>query len=199
KEVLSQDSCVSPPTKPIKLVGYYPAYKPNNLKPGKDFNISTSLDYLNYVAYGPNDLVNNVNNINSGGDPVSIFGKLNHYSKLNDLIDIDYPSKFQCNPSIGTNFSDFISSIESQLLQSGISNTKILTITAGQYPPANMSFEGISFVNIQAFRLNINTGNASAGIEQIKAIQNFWNFASLEDSKLVLAVEFGETRKKAEK
>ncbi|CAG8823303.1 20906_t:CDS:2, partial [Dentiscutata erythropus] len=82
KEVLSQDSCVSPPTRPPnKLVGYYPAYKYNSLKPGRDFNISPSIDYLYFVAYGPNDLVNNSV---AGGDPVTLFNS--QYSKFNDLL-----------------------------------------------------------------------------------------------------------------
>ncbi|CAG8791894.1 17003_t:CDS:2, partial [Dentiscutata erythropus] len=94
-----------------------------------------------------------------------------------------------CNPTIGTNFSDFVN-ITAQLTQSGFSN-KILTITAGQYPPANMNFENINFVNIQAFRLNVDTSYASAGIDQIKTIRASWNSAGLEDQKLVLGVEFG--------
>ncbi|CAG8808439.1 21473_t:CDS:2, partial [Dentiscutata erythropus] len=95
-----------------------------------------------------------------------------------------------CNPSIGPSFSVFISSIGTQLTQSVINN-KILTIAAGQFPPVNMIFAAISFVNIQAFSLNIDTGNVSAGIEQIKAIRNSWNSTGLDDSKLVLVVEFG--------
>ncbi|CAG8740195.1 23352_t:CDS:2, partial [Dentiscutata erythropus] len=191
--VLGDDSCVSPPSKPNKLFGYYHAYRPNS-KLGKDFNISSSIDYIYYVSYGPNDLVNNNND---GGGPSALFSA----SKFNDLlnyknshpqlkIDIDYPVKFQCNPFIGSNFSVFINSIASRLtLQTG-SNNKMLTITAGQYP-INMSFNNISFVNIKAFGLNIDTGNISAGIEQIKTIWNNWNSAGLDDSKFVLAVEFG--------
>ncbi|CAG8461727.1 25917_t:CDS:2, partial [Gigaspora margarita] len=62
-EVLGQDPCHLPPTKPPKIIGYYPAYK-LNLRPGIDFNISPSIDYLNYIAFSPNDLVNNGSNSN---------------------------------------------------------------------------------------------------------------------------------------
>ncbi|CAG8504499.1 12027_t:CDS:2 [Cetraspora pellucida] len=65
------------------LVGYYPAYK-LNLKPGVDFIISSSIDYLNFIAFGPNDLVNNGRNNNSGGDPLVFFN--NQSSKFNDLL-----------------------------------------------------------------------------------------------------------------
>ncbi|RIB02512.1 hypothetical protein C2G38_872066 [Gigaspora rosea] len=65
KKVLGQDPCHLPPTKPPKvIIGYYPAYK-LNLRPGIDFNISPSIDYLNYIAFGPNDFVNNGSNLNN--------------------------------------------------------------------------------------------------------------------------------------
>ncbi|KAF0532144.1 glycoside hydrolase family 18 protein [Gigaspora margarita] len=65
KKVLGQDLCYLQPTKPPrKIIGYYPAYK-LNLRPGIDFNISPSIDYLNYIAFGPNDLVNNGSNLNN--------------------------------------------------------------------------------------------------------------------------------------
>ncbi|KAF0532142.1 hypothetical protein F8M41_011420 [Gigaspora margarita] len=64
KKVLGQDPCHLSPTKPPKIIiGYYPAYK-LNLRPGIDFNISPSINYLNYIAFSPNDLVNNGNNQN---------------------------------------------------------------------------------------------------------------------------------------
>ncbi|CAG8812940.1 2059_t:CDS:2, partial [Cetraspora pellucida] len=66
---MSQDSCHLSPTKPNKLIGYYPAYK-LNLKLGAEFTISPSIDYLNFIAFGQNDLVNNGRNNNSGGDPL---------------------------------------------------------------------------------------------------------------------------------
>ncbi|CAG8813261.1 14978_t:CDS:2, partial [Racocetra persica] len=78
KKVLSQDSCHLSPIKPNKLIGYYPAYK-LNLTPGVDFDISPSIDYLNFIAFGPNDLVNNTRN----GDPIAVFNRQS--SKLSQL------------------------------------------------------------------------------------------------------------------
>ncbi|CAG8852279.1 30244_t:CDS:2, partial [Racocetra persica] len=80
---MSQDSCNLSPTKPKILVGYYPAYKLNNLKPEIDFNISSSIDYLNFIAFGPNDLVNNGANLIDGGDPFVLFRE--QFSKFNQL------------------------------------------------------------------------------------------------------------------
>ncbi|CAG8650416.1 23761_t:CDS:2, partial [Racocetra persica] len=170
------DSCHLSPTKPKILVEYYPAYKLNNLKPGINFNISSSIDYLNYIAYGPNDLVNNAANNDAGGDPLkffnsSKFNELSNYKANKNLkfkIDIDYPFKFPCNPSIGfdeTDFSNFLNAISAQL-----GNNKNLTITAGQYPIKSINSNIISFINLQ--------------IESN-------NWTSIDRSKLVLGVEFG--------
>ncbi|CAG8833007.1 14019_t:CDS:2, partial [Racocetra persica] len=83
-KVLSQDSCHLSPIKPNKLIGYYPAYK-LNLTPGVDFNVSTSIDYLNFIAFGPNDLVNNARNNLSGGDPFAFFNRQSSkFSQLKD-------------------------------------------------------------------------------------------------------------------
>ncbi|CAG8773301.1 23896_t:CDS:2, partial [Dentiscutata erythropus] len=83
--VLSQDSCHLLPTKPKTIIGYYLAYKPNNLIPDTDFDISPSINYLNYIAFGLNDLVNNNNSTYND------FGKLSYkifteqFSKFNEL------------------------------------------------------------------------------------------------------------------
>ncbi|CAG8828837.1 8802_t:CDS:2, partial [Racocetra persica] len=69
---------------PKILVGYYPAYK-LNLTPGVDFDISPSIDYLNFIAFGPNDLVNNGRNNTPGGDPLAVFNRQS--SKLSQLKD----------------------------------------------------------------------------------------------------------------
>ncbi|CAG8817801.1 23217_t:CDS:2, partial [Racocetra persica] len=80
--VLSQDSCHLSPTSPKILVGYYPAYK-LNLTPGVDFDISSSIDYLNYIAFSPNDLVDNGRNNTPGGDPLVFFNRQS--SKISQL------------------------------------------------------------------------------------------------------------------
>ncbi|CAG8838154.1 22901_t:CDS:2, partial [Cetraspora pellucida] len=101
-------------------------------------------------------------------------------------IDIDYPFKFPCNPTTGfneTDFSNFLSAISARL------GNKNLTITAGQYPIKGINSNIISFINIKAFRLNINNTHSSAGIDRISQILNDWNF--IDHSKLVLGVEFG--------
>ncbi|CAG8783849.1 20322_t:CDS:2, partial [Racocetra persica] len=67
---------------------------------------------------------------------------------------------------------------------------KNLTITAGQFPINGINSNNISFINIQAFRLNINNTYASAGIDKISQILSSWN-AFVNNSKLVLGVEFG--------
>ncbi|CAG8744963.1 18806_t:CDS:2, partial [Racocetra persica] len=102
-------------------------------------------------------------------------------------IDIDYPFKFPCDPSIGfgeTDFSNFINAISAQL------GNKNLTITAGQNPIKGINSDNIDFINIQAFRLNVNHTYASAGIDQIEPILSSWS-AFVNPSKLVLGVEFG--------
>ncbi|CAG8760876.1 21859_t:CDS:2, partial [Gigaspora margarita] len=105
-----------------------------------------------------------------------------------DGIDIDYPFKLPCSPSLGwfnSVYSDFLSSISSQL------RNKTLMITAGQYPIniTNLSNIGVDFINIQAFNLNVNSTATSAGIDKIPQILNSWNF--IDKSKLILGVEFG--------
>ncbi|CAG8818064.1 16849_t:CDS:2, partial [Cetraspora pellucida] len=106
-----------------------------------------------------------------------------------DGIDIDYPYKLPCGQSgFGTIFSSFLTGISAKLFGSG----KSLTITAGQYP-INMTdtvYGYIDFINIQAFRLNINNVSASAGIDKISQILSSWN-VFVNNSKLVLGVEFG--------
>ncbi|CAG8476262.1 25217_t:CDS:10 [Cetraspora pellucida] len=244
--VLSQDQCNLSPTKPNKLIGYYPAYKLNS-KPGVDFNISPSINYLNYIAFGPNDLVNN----GADGGPskffdTSKFFELSNYihsnspkskiilsvllptdknnltqffNKQSDLdqgwynptstqnkkligdlitivknfsfdgIDIDYPFKFPCYPSIGFNDSDFpsfLSAISEQL-----DDDKSLTVTAGQYPIKGFNFSYVDFVNIQAFHLNINSVNTSSGLDGITQILNSWNITDTDKSKFTLGIEFG--------
>ncbi|CAG8760880.1 21860_t:CDS:10, partial [Gigaspora margarita] len=76
---IRQDPCHLQPAKPKRIIGYYPAYK-LNLKPGVDFNISPSINYLNYIAFGPNDLVNNDNNQNGVTTLLN-----NQFSRLNEL------------------------------------------------------------------------------------------------------------------
>ncbi|CAG8767127.1 14584_t:CDS:2, partial [Cetraspora pellucida] len=89
---MSQDSCHLSPTKPNKLIGHYPAYK-LNLKSGADFNISPSIDYLNFIAFGQNDLVNNGQNNNNGGDPLVFYN--NQSSKFNDLLNYKKTNNLQ--------------------------------------------------------------------------------------------------------
>ncbi|KAF0532147.1 hypothetical protein F8M41_011425 [Gigaspora margarita] len=80
KKVLGQDPCHLSPSKPPKIIiGYYPAYK-LNLKPGIDFSISSSINYLNYIAFGPNDLVNNGDN-----QKVLITLLNNQFNRINEL------------------------------------------------------------------------------------------------------------------
>ncbi|CAG8816017.1 215_t:CDS:2, partial [Cetraspora pellucida] len=125
-----------------------------------------------------------------------------------DGIDIDYPNKLPCYPAQGTQgqqqqgqsfntnnlnpvFISFIADLSKQLKQSNTS--KILTVTAGQYPiyGLNSSNSGIiNFVNIQAFYLNIDSNLASAGINDIQNIFNAWN-SYVSKSKLVLGIDFG--------
>ncbi|CAG8832829.1 7389_t:CDS:2, partial [Cetraspora pellucida] len=80
-----------------------------------------------------------------------------------DGIDIDYPNKLPCYPAQGTqgtqgqNFStdnlntvfiSFLADLSNQLKKSN--SSKILTVTAGQYPISNSSISDIiKFVNIQ--------------------------------------------------
>ncbi|CAG8761741.1 20468_t:CDS:2, partial [Cetraspora pellucida] len=244
---------VDKPPKPTTIVGYYPAYK-YNFKPD-DLNISSSITHLNYIAFGPNDLINvttpstvfqqhylkfnqfrdylirNPNRkfqvilsvlLPTSQDLVKIspfsnvgIGQYNQNNNVvNDLvkivtdnsfdgIDIDYPNKLPCYPSQGTQgqnvntnnlnpvFISFIADISSKLKQSN--SSKILTVTAGQYPiyGLNSSISDIiSFVNIQAFYLNIGKKSASAGINDIQKIFDTWD-SYVSKSKLVLGIDFG--------
>ncbi|KAF0532143.1 hypothetical protein F8M41_011421 [Gigaspora margarita] len=244
KKILGQDPCHLQPAKPKRIIGYYPAYK-LNLKPGIDFNISPSINYLNYIAFGPNDLVNNGNNQNGVTTLLN-----NQFSRLNELklyktnnrlqfqiilsvllptdgnnltqlfngftinvndkkkrqggqlttnlvsavyrfgfdgIDIDYPFKLPCYPSIGgfnTAYLNLINDLSLQLIN------KTLMITAGQYPTNIFNNISVDFINIQAFNLNVNSTTTSAGIDKIQQILNSWSTV-INKSKLVLGVEFG--------
>ncbi|KAF0389841.1 bar-domain-containing protein [Gigaspora margarita] len=106
-----------------------------------------------------------------------------------DGIDIDYPFKLPCNPSLGwfnSVYSDFLNGISQQL-------NKTLMITAGQSPINNINFNniGVDFINIQAFNLNVNSNSTSAGIDKILQIFNSWNTVVTDKPKLILGVEFG--------
>ncbi|CAG8852291.1 19432_t:CDS:1, partial [Racocetra persica] len=62
-------------------------------------------------------------------------------------IDIDYPFKFPCSPSIGfcePDFSNFLSAISARS-----DSNSLLTITAGQYPIRGINPNIINFINIQ--------------------------------------------------
>ncbi|CAG8616927.1 43930_t:CDS:2, partial [Gigaspora margarita] len=137
-------------------------------------NISTGkYDILNpFTQQFINDLVTIINNYSFDG------------------IDIDYPNKFPCfqatqfnTTSLDYVFTQFLADISNKLKPFN----KILTITAGQYPISGFDSSIISFVNIQAFYLNINTKFTSAGIDNIQKIFNIWNISM---SKLVLGVHF---------
>ncbi|KAF0352148.1 hypothetical protein F8M41_015285 [Gigaspora margarita] len=105
-------------------------------------------------------------------------------------IDIDYPFKLPCYPSLGFDFtsaySSFLNGLSSRL------GNEILMITTGQYPINITNFNNISvdFINIQAFNLNVNSTITSAGIDKIQLILNSWS-SVIDKSKLILAVEFG--------
>ncbi|KAF0560083.1 glycoside hydrolase family 18 protein [Gigaspora margarita] len=138
-------------------------------------NISTGkYDILNpFTQQFINDLVTIINNYSFDG------------------IDIDYPNKFPCfqatqfnTTSLDYVFTQFLADISNKLKPFN----KILTITAGQYPISGFDSSIISFVNIQAFYLNINTKFTSAGIDNIQKIFNIWNISM---SKLVLGIHFG--------
>ncbi|CAG8836460.1 672_t:CDS:2, partial [Gigaspora margarita] len=196
---------LTPPSVPSTIIGYYPAYK-YNLK-AKDFNdkISSSITHLYYIAFGPNDLTNGTAkippfaNISTGKYDI-----LNPFTQqfINDLvniitnnsfdgIDIGYPNKFPCFQATQFNitsldyvFTQFLADISNKLKPIN----KILTITAGQYPITGLDSSIISFVNIQAFYLNINTKFTSAGIKNIREIFKIWN---INTSNLVLGIDFG--------
>ncbi|CAG8470256.1 2037_t:CDS:2, partial [Scutellospora calospora] len=105
-------------------------------------------------------------------------------------IDIDYPNKLPCfqfnNNIIDSFFIPFLTDISNKLKQS----SKILTVTAGQYPINGINSDIISFVNIQAFRLNINTTHFSAGLDDIQTIFNNWS-NKIDRNKLILGIELG--------
>ncbi|CAG8816972.1 34836_t:CDS:2, partial [Gigaspora margarita] len=113
-----------------------------------------------------------------------------------DGIDIDYPYKMPCYQPTRSNifninalnsvFSQFLADISSKLKSYNIN--KILTITAGQNSIPNITSD-ITFVNILAFRLNINTTHASAGINDLQKIIDSWSY--IDESKLVLGIELG--------
>ncbi|RIB02511.1 glycoside hydrolase superfamily [Gigaspora rosea] len=112
-----------------------------------------------------------------------------------DGIDIDYPYKIPCYQytqfdinGLNSVFTQFLADISNKLKQS--TSNKILTITAGQYNISNINLDIITFVNIQAFRLNINTTRPSAGISDIQGIINSWS-GYFDNSKLVLGIELG--------
>ncbi|CAG8434809.1 4192_t:CDS:2 [Scutellospora calospora] len=106
-------------------------------------------------------------------------------------IDIDYPNKlpcFQFSNTIDSFFIPFLTDISNKLKQSKTS--KILTVTAGQYPISGINSDIISFVNIQAFRLNINTTHFSAGLDDIQTIFDKWS-KNIDRKKLILGIELG--------
>ncbi|CAG8470330.1 20391_t:CDS:2, partial [Cetraspora pellucida] len=235
------------PPQPSTIVGYYPAYK-YDLK-ADDFNISSSITHLNYIAFGPNDLINDTRPNTVFQNQIKKFKELQNYkdknSNLNyklilsvllpvnddlmklppffnvstgqydqnnqdirnfiedlisvvrdyfDGIDIDYPNKASClqakkfnSDSLKQVFEPFIRDISSQLKQSN--SSKILTITGG-INPINVDPSVISFVNLQAYRLNVNyNAHSSAGIDVLQNIIDSWNFGNR--SQCVLGIEFG--------
>ncbi|CAG8743340.1 5139_t:CDS:2, partial [Cetraspora pellucida] len=250
-----QDCGINRPQQPNTIVGYYPAYK-YNLK-SNDFNISSSITHLNYIAFGPDDLTNgtapytvfmsqytkfnqfrdylvrnpnrkfqlilsvllptsqdlvkispfsNVGAINGQYNPnntvVSDLVKIvTDISNSFDGIDIDYPNKLPCYSTqtlqqfdandLNPTFVSFLADLSSQLKKSN--SSKILTVTAGQYPINSLNSSNsviISFVNIQAFYLNIGNKSASARINDIQKIFDAWN-NYVSKSKLVLGIDFG--------
>ncbi|CAG8721425.1 12945_t:CDS:2, partial [Racocetra persica] len=237
--------------RPNTIVGYYPAYK-YNLK-SNDFNISSSITHLNYIAFSPNDLINvtrpytvfqnqldklnqlrnylvgkpnlkfqlilsvllptneDLVKIPPFSDLASMLYNPNHnitddlVKIVNDNsfdgIDIDYPNKLPCyqmsqpqnfgSEDLNPVFISFLADLSSKLRQSN--SSKILTVTAGQYPIDSLNSSNsdiINFVNIQAFYLNIGNKSASAGIDNIQRIFNAWN-SHVSKSKLVLGIDFG--------
>ncbi|CAG8464427.1 17266_t:CDS:2 [Cetraspora pellucida] len=236
-----------PPPQPSTIVGYYPAYK-YDLK-ADDFNISSSITHLNYIAFGPNDLINDTRPNTVFQNQIKKFKELQNYkdknSNLNyklilsvllpvndelmklppfynvstgqydqtnqdirnfiedltsvvrdyfDGIDIDYPNKASClqakqfnSSSLKQVFEPFISDISSQLKQKN--SSKILTITGG-INSIHVDPSVISFVNLQAYRLNIYyNAHSSAGIDVLQNIIDSWNFGNR--SQCVLGIEFG--------
>ncbi|KAF0352150.1 hypothetical protein F8M41_015287 [Gigaspora margarita] len=109
----------------------------------------------------------------------------------NSLIDIDYPNKMPCYQfdinGLNSVFSQFLIDLSNKLKASN--SNKILTITTGKYNISNINPDIITFVNILAFRLNINTTHASAGISDIQGIIDSWYY--IDKSKLVLGIELG--------
>ncbi|CAG8582468.1 8065_t:CDS:2, partial [Scutellospora calospora] len=113
-------------------------------------------------------------------------------------IDIDYPRKLPCFPTTingNINFDDFFTQFlnDTSITLKQSNKNKILTITAGQYPLNNIG-DIVSFVNIQAFHLNLNNAStyASAGIVNINSIvMNWTSITGFDKSKFVLGVDFG--------
>ncbi|CAG8740256.1 18375_t:CDS:2, partial [Gigaspora margarita] len=112
-----------------------------------------------------------------------------------DGIDIDYPNKMPCYQptqfninTLNSVFSKFLIDLSNKLKVSN--SNKILTITTDKYNIPNINPDIITFVNILAFRLNINTTHASAGISDIQGIINSWS-SYVNNSKLVLGIELG--------
>ncbi|CAG8752115.1 22556_t:CDS:2 [Cetraspora pellucida] len=245
-KALSQ-SCITPPTKPNIIVGYYPAFKLNS-KLGIDYNISSSITHLNYIAFSPNDLLNGTGPFQVFQNKLDKFNDLTLYKNKNNLtfklilsvllpvnasdfikfpplrtgtylptdqqtkkfiddltnittnysfhgIDIEYPYKLPCfqQPTLpqqqinfSTIFVQFLNDVSSRLKPLN----KLLTVTAGQYPIDGISPANISFINIQAFHLNINSAYSSAGIDNIQKIFSRW-YNYVDKLQLVLGVEFG--------
>ncbi|CAG8774619.1 17893_t:CDS:2, partial [Racocetra persica] len=137
---------------------------------------------------------NNQNTRNFTDDLVKI---ANEYQF--DGIDIDYPNKASCFQAKPFNsdflnqvFKSFLNDISSKLKQPN--SSKILTVTGGSNPII-LDPTVINFVNIQAYRLNINSnvnGNptrTSAGIDAVQSLIDSWNFSNR--SQLILGIEFG--------
>ncbi|KAF0411254.1 hypothetical protein F8M41_008224 [Gigaspora margarita] len=138
-----------------------------------------------------NGMYNSTNPVNQQfiGDLIAI---VNDFSF--DGIDIDYPNKMPCYQftfdinALNSVFPQFLNDLSNKLKASN--SNKILTITAGQFNILDIDPDIITFVNILAFRLNINTTRPSAGIGDIQRIINSWS-NYIDKSKLVLGIELG--------
>ncbi|CAG8459888.1 15233_t:CDS:2 [Cetraspora pellucida] len=140
-KALSQDSCQLSPTKPNKLIGYYPAYR-LNLTPGANLTISPSIDYLNFIAFDQNDLVNNSRN---GGNPSSIFSRQS--SKYYDLLNYRTKNNLQFKMIL----SVLLPTDENNLISFFNINPNSSTYNPSSNPNSRFVNDLISIVNTNGF------------------------------------------------
>ncbi|CAG8710939.1 15600_t:CDS:2, partial [Racocetra persica] len=132
-QAMSQDSCNLSPTKPKILVGYYPAYK-HYSTPELDFNVSSSINYLNFIAFGPNDLVNNGANPNVDGDPFVFFQI--QFSKFSQLLNY----KTRNNLKFKNNLTKIFNKQSNDLNQDGVRLTDFIYVLIIWVPPVILEF-----------------------------------------------------------